>query len=68
METSITWGSWGYRVEWYREDDSGNGQLAVWYGSREDCETRAKSPPDDAWWQPLRTERCFDADRYRDAY
>lgn len=37
----------GYFVEWYDED---NQRVARWYGTLEECNERAKEPPDDSWW------------------
>jgi len=53
----ITYGHGGHRIEWYRDDDAnsgygGNAEVAYWYGTRAECESRAQLPPDPSWWVP----------------
>jgi len=42
----------GYQVCWYGEDADGRGWVQFWGGTREQCEERAKQPPDADAWHP----------------
>lgn len=51
----ISHGAGGYRIEWYRDDDNNSGygdnaQVAYWFGTYEQCSSRALSDPDPSWW------------------
>jgi hypothetical protein len=57
-EVTLVFGSCGWYVEWFREDDSApqGFRSARWYGSREACEARKTLPAPPL--RPLTGELC----------
>jgi hypothetical protein len=43
----------GTFVEWYFENDDGDGYVARWYGPRAECERRVNMPPPTREFEPL---------------
>lgn len=61
MNVLIQYDGGGCHVLWYRDDDGGSGyggnpEECRWYGSRADCEARAKQPPPKGGWVPVGLE------------
>jgi hypothetical protein len=43
----------GWTVQWYRPGEDGEGEVQSWFGTKAECEARAKLPPDPDCWEPL---------------